>query len=157
MPRNDRIENRRDMMGGLVVVPDDQAPSEAQIEAAIVEHLRRKRIAVVDAGAVTPYVNHSRWVADCACGSGLACSPGIDRATCMECGARYEVVWPDDDERADVESVLLARPRGNSRNWSPGDKVADLVAENVARGVAVPKALRTVERVEAPSEEVTRG
>ncbi|HET6498353.1 MAG TPA: hypothetical protein VFH17_04825, partial [Coriobacteriia bacterium] len=112
MPRNDRIETRRDMLHRFARPHGGPLPSEAEVEAAIARSLQNRGIKAVDAGSVTPYVNDSRWVTDCACGAGIALSPGVDRATCLLCGNRYVVEWGDEAERANVEAVLLART-----NW----------------------------------------
>jgi hypothetical protein len=143
MPRNDRIENRTDMLHRFARPHGGSLPSEGEVEAAIAHALAGRGIRPADVGTVTPYVNDSRWVADCVCGSGMACSPGVDRTTCVECGSRYVIAWGDEAERSDVEAVLLARPNWRNRHWRPGEKVADLVAENAAHGDAVPEAFRT--------------
>jgi hypothetical protein len=135
MPRNDRIETRRDMLHTFARPRGGPLPSEGEVEAAIARAMASRGIQPVDAGSVTPYVNDSRWVADCECGAGMALSPGVDRATCIECGNRYVVNWPDDDERQQVEAALLARPNWSTRQWQPGEKIADLERENTERGL----------------------
>lgn len=49
------------------------------------------------------------------------------------CGLICRAQWPPNV--ADLERVLLARPVPTSRNWQPGETVADLVAENIDNGL----------------------
>lgn len=98
------------------------------------------RFALREAGAIVAYVNHGRWVGDCACGSGVSLDPTFATARCMGfgCGAVYrDVVWPADREA--IEAVLSLRRTWASRNWLPGETVADLIAENRAHGAPVPE------------------
>jgi hypothetical protein len=77
------------------------------------------------------YVNHGRWVADCLCGSGVACAPDSAEAVCLECGSVYRVNFPPKRTITAVEKVLGSRP-ASKRNWSPGTETrADLAAENL--------------------------
>jgi hypothetical protein len=94
-----------------------------------------KRVPVLDEEhrQVDPYVNQSRWVADCpACGGGMACWDRNPYACCLTCGRMYEVRWQLPAERAEVMRVLAGRPIGN-RNWDPraGETVETLAIENV--------------------------
>lgn len=105
------------------------------------------------------YVNHGRWVADCAvCPSALLVKPlagevwtdgpkagqrwsKADPFVCLDvlCGATSEIVWPDD--LAPVEALLRERPNPANRNWHPWETPADLLAENVEHGVTPVKGL----------------
>ena len=79
-------------------------------------------------------VNNGRWLFDCDCGSGVAADPDFAAAYCFGCGAIHTVVvFPDD--RADVERVLLERPKTATRNWEPPETVATLETENRRHGV----------------------
>lgn len=83
-------------------------------------------------------VNWGRWVADCpdsACFAAEAVMPGMARAHCAECDRPYEVRWPT--ERAEIDRVLSLRPVPATRNWFPGETVAQLVAENMEHKVGV--------------------
>lgn len=92
-------------------------------------------------------VNHGAWIASCPCGAEGAPSPGmlvfVDApiAWCVRCenaathGAWRPVVLPPPDERDAIEAMLAARPDSATRNWAPGESVADLAAENVAHGL----------------------
>jgi hypothetical protein len=75
-----------------------------------------------------------RWMADCPrpCGGAEVVSPDSP-FLCGSCGATCAVVWPA--ERDDIEAVLAARPDPMTRNWSPGETVRDLIAENRAHGI----------------------
>lgn len=95
----------------------------------------------VAAGADVPaYVNHGRWVVECPdCrGAQLACEQDR-RFMCNTCGnesigGRWRaVVWPPFWQG--LESVLIRRPDPVTRNWLPGESVADLASENDDHGV----------------------
>lgn len=90
--------------------------------------------------AVVAYVNESRWVADCpACNGGMAAWPENAQACCLDCGGVYTLTFPPASDIAKAAAVLEARPTA-ARNWRPErEKIAALVAENLARGVPVPK------------------
>jgi hypothetical protein len=55
---------------------------------------------------------------------------------CEVCGLPTDIVWPPDPIA--IEAVLLMRPDPASRNWEPGETVADLVMENAAHGIVPP-------------------
>lgn len=94
-------------------------------------------------------VNHGRWIADCPfCpGAEQIWPQGIRRAEdvafpfgiangilhCGTTGSTCPVDFPD--ERFDITRVLARRPDERTRNWFPGESVADLVAENIGHGV----------------------
>ena len=88
-----------------------------------------------DARPIVARVNHGRWLVDCvACGSGAGVDPDWPEARCFGCGAIYtSVVLPPD--RVAIETVLVKRPRLDTRNWEPGETADTLRAENVERGV----------------------
>ena len=77
---------------------------------------------------VVAYMNHSRWLVDCQCGSGCRIDMDIRGrvfARCFKCGAVHsDVVLPG--ERASIEGELLKRPRPENRNWTPGETVTDM-------------------------------
>ena len=91
------------------------------------------------------WLNHGRWVVDCLDGDCLAVL-FADRAACVcrdesvcehatiPCGAPIEATFPP--RRADIDRLLNPRPRRN-RNWSPGETLADLKAENLLHGVKI--------------------
>jgi hypothetical protein len=111
------------------------------------------------------FVNAGRWVARCPlCGNveqagrcddgrpgGLqpgrfTCTPGDPAAPLMGvilprrgCGLQCAADWPADI--ADLERVLLARPIPATRNWTPGETLLELVAENAAHGIVPVSAL----------------
>lgn len=87
------------------------------------------------------YVNHGRWVVDCPfCLSAQLTSPRDRRFFCVECGnvnagGRWlRVQWPDAD-LAQIEKNLGVRPRVETRNWTVGESVLRLQAENTANGL----------------------
>ena len=91
------------------------------------------------------YMNHGRWVVDCAAGD---CEAVLfaDRSVCecndvsvcdhpsIPCGVPIEAVFPDD--RADIDWLMSRRPRRANRNWDT-ETVAELKAENLLHGVGV--------------------
>lgn len=85
------------------------------------------------------YVNHGRWVVDCLCGSAQLASRTDRRFWCVDCrngwalGKWVEVVWPANAD--DIEGLLLQRPFSKNQNWTTGEDVMTLVAENVAAGL----------------------
>lgn len=86
------------------------------------------------------FVNDGRWVFVCPCGSAQLASRTDRRFWCWECRAAgwTDVAWPDDDDDlAEAERILSARPDASSRNWKPWEQtVEDLAAENAAHGLA---------------------
>jgi hypothetical protein len=89
-------------------------------------------------------VNDGAWIADCPfCNSAQKVTPLDPRFLCAGLdgclngpvsGAYVEVVFPAKAVRERIEVVLLARTNRTSRNWLPGESVADLIAENTTRG-----------------------
>lgn len=87
-----------------------------------------------DATTLVARIDHGRWIADCACGSGVALERTWAEARCFGCGAVYRSVqWPAAADR--IEAALVKRPALATRNWLPTERVADLEAENAARGI----------------------
>lgn len=77
-------------------------------------------------------LNHGRWIVRCPkCPNAELAS---ERFRCSECGAAGRVVWPED--RTEIERLTLVRPTVN-RNWSPGESVALLAAENLEHEVRI--------------------
>lgn len=82
---------------------------------------------------VTPYINQSRWVADCPeCQAGMACWDRNPQAACLTCGRIYKVAWQSPTERAAAIRILAGR-RAVHRNWDVhrGETVDELVLQNV--------------------------
>lgn len=105
-------------------------------------------------------VNWGRWVADCprpgctqaehygsdaATGhvgglTGRAFHCGAERSLCgcgraapSGCGLVCRVEWPANIEA--IEKLLAMRPAAQTRNWSPGEDLVDLLMENTEHGV----------------------
>lgn len=97
------------------------------------------RIIVESNVVLHAYVSDGRWVADCGtpgCTGGLACWPEHKQACCLDCFTLFSVKFPPRRQIEDATVVLMEREEVN-RNWRPdrGEKVAMLVAENLAVGV----------------------
>lgn len=95
---------------------------------------------LVDGVTALAYVNHGNWTVDCpfpGCWAAQFASREDRRFFCTHCGRGWvRVVWPDDLELLAIEAALLIRPESPTRNWTPGEAVADLEAENREHGVA---------------------
>jgi hypothetical protein len=82
-------------------------------------------------------LNHGRWIVNCwNCPMAYAEVRGIPEM-CGNCGAQLEVVYPNPTFRSNVEEVVASRPEEN-RNWTPGETLDMLIAENIAHGVDNP-------------------
>lgn len=104
---------------------------------------RLDRPIVLASEMVTPYINSSRWVADCLCGAGMLCWDQNPNTCCLGCGTAYFVSWQPPVLRSAVIRVLAGRPEAN-RHWDPRRKDADgnmvetvefLVRENLLMGI----------------------
>lgn len=97
-------------------------------------------------GELLAYVNHGRWIAECPDGCGFAVVTSRDKPVffCRKCrnatvGGKFRrVVYPPDIDK--IEYHLLKRPARHpleapTRNWKPGEAIADLIRENAAHGV----------------------
>lgn len=62
-----------------------------------------------------------------------------DTFHCLACGLVCPADWPTN--RVDIDRVLAQRPFSLTRNWEPGETLADLIAENVAHGLVDPTGL----------------
>ena len=92
--------------------------------------------------ASVPYINQSRWVADCpACTGGAACWDQNPQACCLTCGTVFKVAWQLPTLRSAVIRELVARPLycschprhpGAHRNWNAyeGETLERLQFEN---------------------------
>ena len=118
-----------------------RVPTHAELVLKYEEQVRNLRAvgellnAVRIDAPIYAYVNDSRWIALCSCGSCVAAHPSWPDSRCFECGAIYpNVVFPPDREA--IEALLNERPRPETRNWKVGEKTADdLLAENILFGV----------------------
>lgn len=91
--------------------------------------------------AINVYVNHGRWIAECPDCHGAQVASRVDRRfMCHCCGnvliqQRWRrVIWPARPE--EIEEALAERPVSATRNWRPGESIADLARENLDRGGA---------------------
>lgn len=90
------------------------------------------RRGVEQAASSTPlfaYVNHGRWVANCSCGGAELVAEG-KRMVCGSCGLNSPVTFPPNVGA--IESVLHARKGTAVKNWTPGETVEMLEAENMS-------------------------
>lgn len=53
------------------------------------------------------------------------------------CGIEAPVIWPADPQA--IEAILAMRPLAINQNWSPGETLEDLLAENAAHGCLPPE------------------
>lgn len=135
----DIVVTQRDGYGGRTL------HSVADVEAFWDQQVARRfdREPLLGDVEVVPYINASRWVADCPCGSGMFCWDQNPYACCLECGTRFKVLWQPPAERSAAIRVLAGRPVDN-RNWDPRrvDKDGNMVEtveflrrENVLMGI----------------------
>lgn len=88
-------------------------------------------------GEVRAVVNHGRWLVECPtswCEAAQLAFRNDQRFFCHNChnieadGHWLKVIWPRN--AAEIERVLDARSRPENRNWTPGETLAQLRAEN---------------------------
>lgn len=97
-----------------------------------------------DGPAVPVEANHGQWIVHCPYCRSAQHAPLTDRrffcATCLNTEAQNKTLpieWPA--ELARIAELLDARPYITTRNWTPGEAVAELEAENdthLVEGVA---------------------
>lgn len=81
---------------------------------------------------VTAYLNHGRWVADCPCNSGILVDKGPGLYLCRECHTLNQITMHEDWQTVE----MLTKDRlPKHRNWTPGEPIGNLMAENVEHGV----------------------
>lgn len=134
------IKTRHEILGGLVLrwqhdtgrtihYTEDECDLWAESWLAVNERT------IIDAGMIDVYLNHGRWIADCACKAGISCTPEHDIAICIECGRRYQTNSPSIIERTQIEDELAQRPERN-RNWTPKESIDDLKRQNIHRALS---------------------
>ena len=109
--------------------------------AAGIAPTRIGTVASLEAAPAIAHVNEGRWIANCPaaeCAAALVLheSAPFLCPLCLNAAAGYmprRVEWPA--EAAEIEAALVLRPLAITRNWVPGEPVADLLAENVRKGV----------------------
>jgi hypothetical protein len=102
--------------------------------------------AVAIAGVAYAEANWGRWVARCVrpwCTNAIALELGQVEFLCIggpdACGYSTVVVWPPDPQA--IEAILGMRPVRRTQNWSVGETLEDLLAENAAHGCLPPEML----------------
>lgn len=97
-------------------------------------------------GTVDAYVNHGRWIAECpdGCGHAVIASDREPFYICTRCGNEandgqwLNVKFPR--QRKSIEAELVRRAARHphkdapTRNWKPGETVAELRSERQLRG-----------------------
>ncbi len=74
------------------------------------------------------------WLADCPCKGAQYVRRG-EQMLCGDCGADHDVEFPPPKKQERIEHLLGLRPNQVNRNWTPGETVEDLEAENIDHGV----------------------
>jgi hypothetical protein len=139
---------------GLLVLDGGRgtAPTTPDTYPAFVEKVYRPmaarvgvelpRLDVVSGEPLPAIVNSNRWIVECPDCNGAEMAwkqwPLFVCATCWNGAAEvpytFRPVRFPEYETA-IERVLMARPVPATRNWLPGESVADLEAENAAHGL----------------------
>lgn len=87
--------------------------------------------------------NWGCWVARCMrpwCTNAMQVEPGDMAVTCVGldgCGYVSWLAWPPDPQA--IVAILMMRPVRRTRNWLPGETIADLMGENAAHGLIPPE------------------
>lgn len=85
------------------------------------------------------YVNHGRWVVECECHGAQRVDFNHPVYFCLSCenrafgGRMRPIIIPENYK--EIEAALLLRPDETTRNWLPGETVADLLHENEQHGI----------------------
>lgn len=88
--------------------------------------------AMIDASAAQ--VNWGRWVSRCPrCTNAWQVDLSVILWMCRECWTVSRPAWPADPVA--IEWLLGQRPDPITRNWYPGETLAELFAENAAHGI----------------------
>ena len=84
---------------------------------------------------VNAYLNHGRWVADCACNGAESVRPD-QNMKCGSCGVVSEVKFPDPKDIEEAKRLLSKRPPAR-QNWNhhKGEPVDALLIENIEHGL----------------------
>ena len=126
---------------------DPQLPPMTPPERIVAEHWPPYRHSGLPDGVdedhtAYAFVNRGRWLVSCPwCPSAQNASRQDHRFFCVECshranGGRWiRVVWPANT--ADIELLLGQRIDPRNRNWTPGETLAGLIAENMEHPEAV--------------------
>jgi len=107
-----------------------------------------RRLFPVDIGEVAPgpvgvaEILKGGWVVRCPFCSGMEyVAPPAASFLCCSCwnrgvgGKLLAVKFPSIDEQVAIESALLRRPDGMTRDWLRGERVGDLLRQNSERGI----------------------
>jgi hypothetical protein len=72
------------------------------------------------------HISGGIWTVYCPrCGQPTAATtPSWRKAICTTCGALYDVEYPDDDARAQIEAELVQRPDPAERRWVRGENAS---------------------------------
>ncbi len=116
-------------------------------------------VPVLDSQEVIPYLNASRWIANCpACRNAMACWDQNPYACCLgyQCGRIFKVRWQLPALRSEVMRLLAGWPEGN-RNWNAheGETLEELKIQGVLMlGVepALRNGLLVADNVHVPDE-----
>ena len=93
-------------------------------------------------GEIDAHINHGRWIVECGvCHTAVLMDDQDLVFYCPGCGTDGQwrrVIMPDPTERAEIERLLLLRQgwhdKAPTRNWTPGNTLADLQRENLQHG-----------------------
>lgn len=137
---------------GLLVLAGEQRLTNAEIRSyrdwvekrlialAAKQGLKLLPVEAVDGDPLPAVVDANRWIVHCpTCNGAEFAWRDTHLFMCVNCWNGENnyyfrpVKFPDRPKA--IEQVLMARPNPTNRNWSPGESVAALEAENEAHGL----------------------
>ena len=89
------------------------------------------------------WINYSNWAVNCdCCRESVVAEPGepFYCPNCENAANGYKarpVDWPDENDRAEIEHMLLLRPNPDTRMWMAGETIDDLKRQNAECGLGV--------------------
>uniref|UniRef100_A0A6M3X7E7 Uncharacterized protein n=1 Tax=viral metagenome TaxID=1070528 RepID=A0A6M3X7E7_9ZZZZ len=137
-------------LGRIVTSHDMLGSDQVEFALAMFDKLpySLRRLFPVDIGEVAPgpvgvaEILKGGWVVRCPFCSGMEyVAPPAASFLCCSCwnrgvgGRMLAVKFPSIDEQVAIESTLLLRPDGMTRDWLHGEGVADLRRQNSERGI----------------------
>jgi hypothetical protein len=98
----------------------DLTDLESVLERFVREH--GKNVEAIDQGSEAYVAGGAWWVSCPRCHRPTAATtPSWRKAICVNCGAKYNVKYPEPKKRAEIEAALVTRPDAAQRRWVSGE------------------------------------